>query len=325
MIPEGHQITWAEFKRAFKEHHIPKGLMDRKTKELLALKQVTDTVYEYAKKFNALCQYGGHHVDSDAKKIECFRNGLHGDLYKRLNLYEPNSYHDPVDKAISQEDAMIKAQKNKKRQVGFTATGGSGKKFRFVKKGAQGPPKSSSTGHWRVTPSQNKPYGNFQYHKAQQQHYIPSAPPANNNNAAKDGCCYNCGQPGHYISECPKPKQNKQGEGSGSRQGNQGKKPVVQVKKGKLNFTTMVDIPEGAVVLTGTFSICGRPVKILFDSGATHSFISESLVSKLGLHSCHTKESFIVSTAGGRIPSNTITKAVPLQLGSKTFLTNLIH
>jgi hypothetical protein len=29
MIPEGHHVTWAEFKRAFKEHHIPKGLMDR--------------------------------------------------------------------------------------------------------------------------------------------------------------------------------------------------------------------------------------------------------------------------------------------------------
>jgi hypothetical protein len=99
----------------------------------------------------------------------------------------------------------------------------------------------------------------------------------------------------------------------------------VQVKQGKLNFTTMVDILEGATVLTGTFSIHGHPIKILFDSGATHSLMSECLVRKLGLQSCHTKESFIVSTAGGRIPSNTITKAVPLQLGSKTFLTNLIH
>jgi hypothetical protein len=66
-------------------------------------------VYEYAKKFNALCQYGGHHVDNDAKKIERFRDGLHGDLYERLNLYEPNSYQDFVNKAISQEDAMSKA------------------------------------------------------------------------------------------------------------------------------------------------------------------------------------------------------------------------
>jgi hypothetical protein len=103
MIPAGHQITWAEFKQAFKEHHIPKGLMDRKMKELLALKQGSNTVYEYAKKFNALCQYGGHHVDNDAKKIERFRDELHRDLYERLNLYEPNNYQDLVNKAISQE------------------------------------------------------------------------------------------------------------------------------------------------------------------------------------------------------------------------------
>jgi hypothetical protein len=140
MIPAGHQITWAEFQRAFKEHHIPKGLMDRKMKELLALKQGYDTVYEYAKKFNALCQYGGHHVDNDVKKIERFRDGLHGDLYERLNLCEPNSSQDLVNKAIFQEDAMTKAQRDRKRRTGFIATGGSVKKFRFVKKGTQGPP-----------------------------------------------------------------------------------------------------------------------------------------------------------------------------------------
>jgi hypothetical protein len=305
MIPAGHQITWAEFKQAFKEHHIPKGLMDSKMKELLALKQVSDTVYEYAKKFNALCQYGGHHVDNDAKKIERFRDGLHGDLYERINLYEPNNYQDLVNKAISQEDAMSKAQRDRKRQVRFTATGGSGKKFRFIKKGTQGPPQSSSTGHWRVTPSQNKPSENFQFHKAQQP-FKPSAPPTNNNNSAtKDSRCYNCGQPGHYANECPKPRQNKQGESSGFRQGHQVKKSVVQVKQGKLNFTTLADIPEGAAVLTGTFSVRDHPVRILFDSGATHSFISESLVRKLGLHSCHTKDSFVVATAGGRNLSNT--------------------
>jgi predicted aspartyl protease len=85
----------------------------------------------------------------------------------------------------------------------------------------------------------------------------------------------------------------------------------VQVKQGKLNFTTLADVPEGAVVMTGTFSIRDHPIRILFDYGATHSFISDSLVSKLGLPSCHTKDSFVVATAGGRILSNTITEAVP--------------
>jgi hypothetical protein len=47
------------------------------------------------------------------------------------------------------------------------------------------------------------------------------------------------------------------------------KKLMVQVFQGKLNFTTMSDIPEGASVLTGTFFVNDTPVKILFDSGAT--------------------------------------------------------
>jgi hypothetical protein len=37
-MQQGHAVTWNEFKQAFKSHHIPKGLMDRKMRELLALK-----------------------------------------------------------------------------------------------------------------------------------------------------------------------------------------------------------------------------------------------------------------------------------------------
>jgi hypothetical protein len=75
--------------------------MDGKMKELLALKQGVDTVYQYAQKFNSLCQHGGHHVDTDDKKMERLRDGLNGDLYERINLLEPNSYHDLVNRAIS--------------------------------------------------------------------------------------------------------------------------------------------------------------------------------------------------------------------------------
>jgi hypothetical protein len=127
--------------------------MVRKMKEFLALKQGDDTMYKYAQKFNNLCQYGEHHMDTDAKKMECFRDGLKGDLYERLNLLEPNNYHELVNKAISQEDAMMKVQKEKKRQNDFASGDGSGKKVRFIKKNAHGSSQSSASGHWRVTPS----------------------------------------------------------------------------------------------------------------------------------------------------------------------------
>jgi hypothetical protein len=99
---------------------------------------------------------------------------------------------------------------------------------------------------------------------------------------------------------------------------------MVQVRQGKLNFTTMSDIPEGASVLRGTFSINDTPVKILFDSGATHSFISEELVGKLGLMGSHTNSAYKIVTLGGKISSSTLICGVLLELGSKTFLTHLI-
>jgi hypothetical protein len=141
-------------------------------------------------------------VDTNAKKIERFRDGLDGKLYERLNLLEPESFHELVNKAISQEDAMKKAHRDKKRPSGFASGNGTNKKFRFVKKNVPNPSQQSSTGRWTMKPSQGKPSGNFQFRNAQQQAPKPNASPCN----ISDRRCFNCGQPGHYISDCPKPK-----------------------------------------------------------------------------------------------------------------------
>jgi hypothetical protein len=100
-------------------------------------------------------------VDTDAKNMERFCDGLRSELYERLNLLEPNSYHGLVNKAISQEDAMMKVQKETKRPNDFASGDGSGKKFRFVKKNAHGSSQSSTSVHWRMIPCQHKPSGNF--------------------------------------------------------------------------------------------------------------------------------------------------------------------
>jgi hypothetical protein len=99
---------------------------------------------------------------------------------------------------------------------------------------------------------------------------------------------------------------------------------MVQVRQGKLNFTTMSDILEGASVLMGTFSINDTPVKILFDSGATHSFISEKPLGKMGLKGSHTNSAYKIITPGGQITSDILIRGVCLRLGSKIFPTNLI-
>jgi hypothetical protein len=49
------------------------------------LRQGSDSVYQYAQKFNNLCQYGDYYVDTDAKKMYHFRRGLDPELYEKLN------------------------------------------------------------------------------------------------------------------------------------------------------------------------------------------------------------------------------------------------
>ena len=54
MFPEGTRFTWAQFKEAFRVHHVPAGVIRRKLTEFLALKQGNNSVMQYAQNFNTL-------------------------------------------------------------------------------------------------------------------------------------------------------------------------------------------------------------------------------------------------------------------------------
>jgi hypothetical protein len=96
------------------------------------------------------------------------------------------------------------------------------------------------------------------------------------------------------------------------------------VRQGRLNFTTMADIPEGAPIITGTFSVLNYPAIILFDSGASHSLISTKFSAKCQLPFHHTNEGITISTPGGRVATNQINKNVPIKFGSLIIKTNLL-
>jgi hypothetical protein len=103
-----------------------------------------------------------------------------------------------------------------------------------------------------------------------------------------------------------------------------GKKQKVQVKQGRLNFTTLEELPEGAPIMTGTFSIFNQPALILFDYGASHSFISQRFSVKCQLPFYHTQGAFMIAMPGGKIATNQLNQNVPLQLGSKIVKTTLL-
>ena len=117
MLPADHVVSWNEFQDAFRAHHIPMDLLDRKLNEFLALTQAKRTVLQYAQAFNHLCQYASYHKDTDAKKHDCFRQGLSTNLQEWLNLVCADSYNELVNLAINQEDLILAHRADKKRKA----------------------------------------------------------------------------------------------------------------------------------------------------------------------------------------------------------------
>jgi hypothetical protein len=325
MQPAGHVISWDELQTAFRAHYIPEGLLERKLNEFLALTQGSSTILQYAQTFNHLCQYAGHHADNDAKKQDRFRRGLNTKLKERLNLVKANNFSELVNMALTQEDCIIAHRADKKRKTPMGPSSAQPPRYRVV-------PNTQIR-----APQRNAPFGRLVFRPPQQQgRYRPPAPPQqqqqygprpNVQQAPPKGSnyrCFNCGSADHFIRDCPRPKKPNQGQSSNQGNQNKGKRPLMQVRQGQINFTTLAELPDGAPVMSGTFSIHHQPVVTLFDSGATHSFISNNCSTRIRLDPCPTQGSYMISTPGGKITSNQMVRSAPIRLGSQVIKTDLV-
>jgi hypothetical protein len=95
-------------------------------------------------------------------------------------------------------------------------------------------------------------------------------------------------------------------------------------KTSRANYTTVEEIPTGEEVLVGTFFLNEHPVIILFDSGASHNFMSSTYAKKAKLSLVASGEPYVISTPGGRVDANRIVQKAPFELSRRIFSTNLI-
>jgi hypothetical protein len=84
------------------------------------------------------------------------------------------------------------------------------------------------------------------------------------------------------------------------------------------------EIPTGEEVLAGTFFLNECPITILFDSRASHDFMSSTCAKKAGLSLVASGTPYVISTPGGRVDANQVAQKVPLDLFGRIFSTNLI-
>jgi hypothetical protein len=93
---------------------------------------------------------------------------------------------------------------------------------------------------------------------------------------------------------------------------------------GHANYTTVEEIPTGEEVLVGTFFLNEHPIIILFDSGASHDFISSTCAKKAMLSMVAVEAPYVISTPGGLVDADQIVHKTPLELAVRVFSTDLI-
>ncbi|WVZ83396.1 hypothetical protein U9M48_030554 [Paspalum notatum var. saurae] len=159
---------------------------------------------------------------------------------------------------------------------------------------------------------------------------VQTTPPTTNRTTGV-GPCYKCGGVGHYANACPRKVQgNQQGQQAGQRQNppqpqqgrpnQQGKAPW----QGKVNHVTAESAAEAPNVVLGTFLVNSHPATVLFDTGATHSFITKSYAEQDNIPIRSTSRPMVVSTPGGMLSTSLICPRVSINIRGVEFCTKLI-
>jgi hypothetical protein len=92
----------------------------------------------------------------------------------------------------------------------------------------------------------------------------------------------------------------------------------------RTNYTTVDEIPMREEVLAGMFFLNEHPVIILFDSRASHDFMSSTSAKKTKLSHVAPGAPYVISTPGHRVDADRIVQKVLLELSGRIFCTNLI-
>lgn len=286
---------WGQFSTKLKERFYPAELRWLKREEFLSLEQGSMSVQAYTDKFTELSRFAAEVVPTEAEKVRLYIRRLDPRIRVPVMCSGAASFQRAYEVALSayaavQEEEAANRALTAKRPSPSSSSAKSFKKSKFT------PAKKGST-----PGSESK-----KCFKCQKDWH-----PGKNCDGSVVKCFY-CNGEGHRSYSCPKNPDAIKANSSGST-------PL------RTRVYNMTETEEGsdADVIAGTILVNSFPAYVLFDTGATVSFVSSSFVEKAKLPPSVSVKSMISLPNGEKISCHRAFRSVPVVIDGVEMTANL--
>nr|KYP68730.1 hypothetical protein KK1_022371 [Cajanus cajan] len=308
LVARGVTVDWDCFRMVFMEKYFPESVRHAKEAEFMWLHQGGLSVSEYAMRFEHLAHFYSQAI-SEAWKCKKFAEGLKYELKKVVVLM-----------AITEFPILVEKAKIVERLEGGNR----------VIRAAEGP-----AGSKRGSESQRKPYdrpqpskGVLRCYRCGGSHLIRDCPHT-------ESRCFRCQQMGHVSFNCPtrsRPERSTQRSDAhradtqrSSVQRTETQRGDRPTTAGRVFALTGAEASTSSDLMKGKGKAAGKDVMLLFDSGASHSFISYACVAMLGVFVCDLGLRLLVSTpASALVVASELCVGCPIVVNEKKYKVNLI-
>ncbi|XP_047173015.1 uncharacterized protein LOC124840918, partial [Vigna umbellata] len=293
------------FRTKFYEEYFPDSVRFAKEVEFLQLVQGGMSVSEYTNKFKHLVRFNTM-ATSEEWQCRKFENGLRSDLKVLISSLCIRSFPAMVERAKVLEKNMAEVEHQKKQQATrgpiLTRTNLNRNRTPYAR------PVQSSGSQAMVVAGQQ---GSIKCFQCGGPHYKSACP-----QLIGVKYCTRCRRNGHLENEC------NMGGRAVMRPPNTGRNQIRGGGRavGRVYAITGAEAASSGTLITGTCLVHGISCCVLYDSGATHSFISKACVDKLGISENEMQFDLVVSTpAAGEVRTSTICVRCPIEVEGRRY------